>query len=367
MIRFSNIPDKLNYPPAVRAKLSMMHSMIIDSAMATYTGKYSQRKRIVDVINLVTASVLRGDTIPANWSPSDLLDAPELPDTSDLKSVLKDLYVVEKNVEWDIIVPEVTNNEPTLEVPKVTYTPVAAASIQNTPKEHLYIQAPVVPRFSPVPWITKTIGTTTYSIYPSEPIVPSRQNEISVTTDISRFTNADLLKLYPNQLIQTRSATMYVPVSELEYHPDLGVIIPIQGYSREQLIDNLIKYPHLYKLQRLVDDKLEMFYTSVEIDGELIDVQDMWHTSPDTASIPWTPEFIKEYVVRRYLLERDNGIEHRYPMYGDLDPFLTLFAPASKYAEWGYTDAVGLARACVNSRIRYKQSRNPVLRRLQDE
>ena len=66
-------------------------------------------------------------------------------------------------------------------------------------------------------------------------------------------------------------------------------------------------------------------------------------------------------------MERDRGVVHRYPMYGSLDKMLTLFAPASKYVEWGYSDVVQVAKDCVQARVRYKTSRNPIIRRLKDE
>ena len=59
-------------------------------------------------------------------------------------------------------------------------------------------------------------------------------------------------------------------------------------------------------------------------------------------------------------------IKHRYPMYGTLDPYLTLFMPASDYASLGYLDATELAKKCVEARVSYKQSRNPVIRRLKN-
>ena len=74
---------------------------------------------------------------------------------------------------------------------------------------------------------------------------------------------------------------------------------------------------------------------------------------------------MKEYVVRRYLLERDiSNVQHRYPLWGSLDPFLTLFMPPDEYIKYGYTDIIDLARKCVESRVSYRKSRNPIVRRL---
>ena len=75
-------------------------------------------------------------------------------------------------------------------------------------------------------------------------------------------------------------------------------------------------------------------------------------------------DFIKEYVTRRYILERDiKHIDHKYPIFGDLSPFLTLFMPRENYESLGY-DTEDIAIRCIISRVDYKKSRNPVIRRL---
>ena len=212
------------------------------------------------------------------------------------------------------------------------------------------------------------VSGRSYTIYPSIPKIPTKQNEISVTTEVSMIQDADLRRLYPNVLIRTRAACMYDQVPGIKLDPVLGLILPIAGYTEEQLVDNLVKYPHLFKLMKEVDGTLKSFYSTIEIDGTLKKVSDVWNDFPESKVIPYTKDFVKEYVVRRYLLERDiDGVEHRYKLYGTLDPYLTLFAPVENYLNLGYTDIIGIARACVNARVSYKRSRNPVLRRLADE
>jgi hypothetical protein len=51
-------------------------------------------------------------------------------------------------------------------------------------------------------------------------------------------------------------------------------------------------------------------------------------------------------------------------MYGTLKPFLTLFMPPEMYIQYGFNDVVDISRQCVLSRVSYKQSRNPILKRL---
>jgi hypothetical protein len=117
---------------------------------------------------------------------------------------------------------------------------------------------------------------------------------------------------------------------------------------------------------REIDGKQCSFYSHIEIDGKLVNILDIWDELPESQIIPKQADFIKEYVVRRYLLERDiDGIKHKYPMFGDLDPFLTLPLTIADYKDFGYTDAVKLARQCVASRVNYKVSRNPIVRRLE--
>ena len=69
-------------------------------------------------------------------------------------------------------------------------------------------------------------------------------------------------------------------------------------------------------------------------------------------------------MVRRYLLEEEAGVVHKYPMYGTLLPYLTLFMPPEEYIRRGYKDTLNIAKQCVASRVSFKQSRNPVLKRL---
>jgi hypothetical protein len=53
-------------------------------------------------------------------------------------------------------------------------------------------------------------------------------------------------------------------------------------------------------------------------------------------------------------------VDHKFPLRGTLEPYLTLFAPPEFYKN---TNPVELARICVKSRVGYLQSRNPFLER----
>lgn len=239
-------------------------------------------------------------------------------------------------------------------------------SFTPTPKDHLFIRPPKIPRFDPDRiWAHTVIDSEPYTIYESLPLVPTNQNEISCTTNYSLFNDDDFMNLYPNRMIRTRGRDMYRRRDGQAYHEDMGLILRICDFSYEQRLDNVIRYPHLYKLDRVVDGEFETFYQKIEIDGELYRISDVWGDIDDTKDIPYNKEFVKEYVVRRYLLERDIlGINHKYLIHGTLDPFLTLFTTPKHYQRLGYPDSLYLAKQCVKSRISYKQSRNAMLRKM---
>ncbi len=372
-VEFSQIPVKLNYPRHIKGKLSSLHSDIITYVSTMYDGSHELRSKTIRLLNTVTRYVIEGDTFPENWSSSkNPFENIEVEDEFSLKEVLEGLYINPKLINWDIPIVSGKNEyseKPSIlpDQPKKVFHNVVK-TVQETDKRDLYIQPPVVPQFDVnKPWITTVIDGTVYCIYTSIPEIPTKQNEISVTTDVNIMTDAQLLNLYPSNFIRTRSPVMYEPCLDFSYHPQLGVLLPIEGFTEQQLIDNIIQYPHLFKLSKLKDSEIISFYNTIEINGELYKIADVWKELSDTSKIPYTADFVKEYIVRRYLLERDvKGIKHSYPMYGELHPFLTLFTTPSEYVQFGYTDIVGIAHKCVESRVAYKRSRNPILRRVED-
>ena len=103
----------------------------------------------------------------------------------------------------------------------------------------------------------------------------------------------------------------------------------------------------------------------IEIDGQLVKVtQQLWDELPELSCLPPNRAFQQEYVVRKYLLERDNGIHHEKEMYGTLYPYITLFMPASDYVRRGYKNIEDIVMNCIKSRVSYYRSRSPVLNRL---
>lgn len=389
-IKFTSISEKYQVDKTCKGKLSELHAMLITYVVSHFKDTKKYKQQVVDALNLITYAVYSGDILPFDWKPSNpFLNMPEF-DEDLIQETLGDVYLTIDAIDWDVSVtagfddtylysnkgnkPNIAKNSESDKKSTSRKTSVKSSksvstksqSFSPTPKQDLYIQSPVVPRFDyNDKWMQGHEGCDDLVIYTTLPRIPTRQNEISCTTDVTKMTYSELMNLYPNTVIHTRAPLMYEHIENLDYEDDIGVLLPIEGYTREQLIDNIIQYPHFYKLARQIDDQLYSFYTHIEIDGKLVSVLDVWNDLSDTKRIPRQKEFVKEYVVRKYLLDLTvKGVKYNYPLFGSLDPFLTLFMPYNKYVERGYTDTESLARQCVVSRVKYKLSRNPIVRRL---
>ena len=374
-IQFTQIPARLNYPRNIKGDLSTIHSSMVTYVQRSFVDTNKYKRQVIKGMNILSYMKIRGDSFPVGWNieaPFEGLDISV--DEDELKTFLSpyDLYLEANKIQWDLVESTDPVTAAAVQTKRPTSSSVStspAASVSHpTDKSDLYIMPPTIPRFDVnQPYLSENIDGTQYVIYPSLPSIPTKQNEISVTTDISKITSVDLLKLFPNRLIQTRAPALYQQVPSLSFDAKLGCILPISGFTEEQVRDNIVRYPHLFRLSKCRDDEVIGFYSTIEISGELFRISSVWKDLPESNSIPFQSDFVKEYVVRRYLLERDiKRVEHRYPMYGELDPFLTLFTTPEDYAEFGYADSIELAKQCVLSRVSYKQSRNPILRRLQD-
>lgn len=413
MIEFSQIPDKLNYPrdkKSLRAFHSRVVSYFIDRNVILYR---SDKQHVVDILNKLTHAVLSQDFIPKFDTDDSVIEFagnyitdpdsesrnahnhPELILTvSDIDWSYFDNLNTVSGVKADVVESRESTSDSPLEehqsvetssestknafyetapsIDAMSTLPAPSISIRekDSAKEDLFIQGPKVPRFDVnAPFLYQADGNDILAIYTTLPLVPNKQCEISCTTDINLYSDSDLLKLYPNRFIPTRSEVMYdkeiASKYSLEYDDTLGILIPIEGYTMKDVRDNMIEYPHIFQLRKRIDDDLVNFYSTVEIDGKLHKITEMWDVLKDTKRLPKSRDFMKEYVVRRYLLERDKrNIIHKYPMLGSLNPFLTLFMTPEDYLKYGYYDSVGMARSCVNSRVEYHRSRNPILRRL---
>jgi hypothetical protein len=385
MVKFTQLPDKLIYPARIRAKLSTLHSSVITYVVSNFKNTAKYKRQVVDTLNTISVYIKNNDALPSDWSVSNPLTNLELLDSSFCEDTLGNLCIKVKDIIWDVqesetdeqistdtVVTATTVSEDTVTSSKVVNVKPKrniGVVVSPTPKENLYIKPPTIPQFdASKPWLQSQLNQNVYTIYESLPIIPVNQSQISVTTDVSKMTIMDMMKLYPNHFIRTRAATMYENHDGLTLDDDIGIILPIVGFSPTQVKDNIIKYPHIYKLTRYMNNKFTSFYSNIEIDGELHDTLSIWDSLPDSKKMPRNSEFIKEYVVRRYLLERDIlGVEHKYPLFGTLEPFLTLFTTSDDYIRLGYTDVTDIAKQCVISRVSYKRSRNPILRMVYNE
>ena len=380
-IHFDDIVDVLPYPSKYRAQLTVYHSKVVKYVISHYVDTSAFKTQVINLLNIISFLVITSDSFPIDWTPDNpfQISMPQIDDRI-VQSLLNkhNMYIDAKNIIWDTSWIVKSNSSsisrPTKSTRSVSNTsPPNASKIassvdsigNDTAKEDLYIQPPKIPQFDTTkPWYMGTVNNETYVIFKTLPEIPTKQNQISVTTDVNRMTDDDLMRLYPTKLIQTRSAEMYNSNSAVgQFDIKLGMIFPICDFSFDEIRMNIIQYPHLFQLFREINNKLESFYSQIEIDGELVSIREIWSELPDTRNLPCNAEFRKEYVVRRYLLERDIlGVKHKYPMFGVLDPYLTLFTTAADYQQWGL-DPLDVAKRCVSSRVSYRRSRNPILRK----
>lgn len=410
-IKFSEFPDILNYPRLQRAKMETAHRQIIDVYTKETSSKgesFSDVETYALAVNYVTAMIMNEIYIPASFSSlSNITDLIQEANNSDdyniyelVADLPKDIVLDPRIIDYDepaedltrgclfcathtmdepedlstqdSDAPETTSETTIQEFSQLSNTYAAVDSNLKaevlTPQHAVSLKHPAIPQidYNKSPWISGVVNGEEYAIYESLPRIPTVQNEISVTTDSSIMRDRDFLNLFPNHVMHTRRPAMYEKVEGLYYDPDIGTVLPIEGYTLEQCIDNVIQYPHLFQLKRFVKKEWVMFSSYIEINGELMPSVAAWNTIPDSKKIPAHPEYIYEYVLRRYLLERDIGkVYHKYDIWGTLDSFLTLFAPADWYAKHGYKDSLDIAKKCVDSRVSFLRSRNPIIRKIQ--
>ena len=408
-IRFTEIPDKIGKGSAKFNILTSIYSEIIQNVIDSFENTRKYKQRTVDAINITTYVVLvdRNTHFKLNTLDYDINNYPHIED------MIGPWYLTIDSIEWNIepsihdedtnddqnvkatdqneVIASSTDDVPIIKDVLSSKQTISTKKAKLTPKTNLYIQCPQYPQFD-INNLWKVgfdkANNKMIGIYKSLPEIPRCQQEVSCTTEVEKMNRDELLRIFPNHFISTRQPELYVPMEgyDIEYDPELGAILPIGDgkYTREQLIDNIIRYPHLFQVNRDYTDTgvvskysddgfIQPIYNYIEIDGQLCLTSEVWKSLPDTQKIPPNSKYMKEYVVRRYLLERDiDGIQHKYPMIGELRPFLTLFMPPEEYLQRGYISdlqdsAAGLARKCVEARIAYHQSINPMIKRIEKE
>ena len=211
-----------------------------------------------------------------------------------------------------------------------------------------------------------------YCIY-GDGVTPWDQSQISCVTDVNKFSDQDILNLFPPIRLYTRSREMYSKYSDydsIEYDEDLGVIFSIPGYSYDQMKQNIIEYPHFDVPDRWVKikgrEQTIPFWHHIEIDGEMYQTSKVWEELPGTKDLPKTESFMNEYVVRKYILDSTiKGVEFKSNMRGDLSPFITLYNNPDYYQNLGY-DPIEIGKKCIIARRSWKRSRNPIIKMMQD-
>lgn len=369
----------------------------------------STKKRLaVTTLNSLVTAILKGDSLPSKISIYD--HSPY--DEDDMRSTLGNAYVTSDIFDWTVLEDESSVTTDHSDV-SVTTREASNSSDRNTEclNEHSYadskdstsstmkstIHASYHPKASTEEFVgykstfedinldfrkfpirdKSRLWDVCYDdcgremkVYYSYPIIPTKQNEITITTPYEEMTDRDLMNLFPDHFIRTRLDVMYEPQEGFTVHPKFGFIPKITGFTEDQVIDNIIKYPRFSHIFRMVEDddnykrqKRIAFINRVEVDGKLLTFKEAVRTIDDMRNLPDIHVFHFDYIMRRYLLERDyHTVEHKYPLDGYLQPFTVLFMTPEEYAEFGYTDSLDLARQCVKHRVQFYQSIHPLTR-----
>lgn len=367
-IRLADLVDRLPIPARVKAKYQEHYAEVYDYTVNNFVNRKLFKVSTVNKLNALLYFLETDGDVPYNWS--DIVKNPEysLDDDVDVNTVQRTvvpLYLSVDDILWDLQEVGTVGSykvKHVIDQSDSTKDVVRYKVSSETPKENLFVSVPKYPKVG-------SFDPQYGNVHVSLPQIPTKQCEVSVTTRVESMSSDDLLKLYPRQFIRTRSPIMYEPREGITLDPQLGLLIPIDGFTDAQVRDSIIRYPHIFKLKRRGESgELQSFYDHIEVDGELLDTLKIWKYLPEARIIDIESlesrreqvEFIKEYVIRRYLLERDvKGVKHKYEVVGELPEFMTLFMPARMYVSEGYKDVVDLARTCVRARVSYLKSRNP--------
>lgn len=371
------------------AILQYKFSQLIEYAESNYKGSYKERNQYIYLVNSLIYYKVVGDSVLDSWDPDDPLNTIDIIDDEyELKSTLGDLYIDPKSILWDIDIPknddikdEVLEVSSTLDLDaskqESTYNADSSSKNSNIEIPHadsdslkyrstISLSFPIYPSIN-----TQKLYTIGYDmagrqipIYQTLPSIPKLQNDISITTDVDAMTEDNLLSLYPDTIIYPRRDEMYVAQDGYKFHSLFGFIPDIDGFTEDQVIQNIIEYPIFNFMYRNIDGDRISFMKHIEIDGKLIPSKEAIHYISDIEKLPAGNVFLWDYVVRRYLLERDiKHIQHKYPLMGSFTSYMTLFMPVSEYKKYinGF-DPIDTARKCVIGRRDFYKSRNPLLK-----
>lgn len=131
--------------------------------------------------------------------------------------------------------------------------------------EDLYLNGPRIPRIDTSKvWKSGTVDGTKLCVYYSLPRVPTVQSEISVTTNPDELTDSELLHLYPDCMFYTRPMEVYSVACGMEIHPTYGGVPKIKGFTKKQVIDNIIKYPCIDGLTRVGKRRVSLYLLNLK-------------------------------------------------------------------------------------------------------
>lgn len=392
--RFIDLTD-YRLPTNVKSKCAEMStncSEVISLSIDRYTGTLSQKHRIISILNSMNTATVVGDKFDFDISYFDSFES--IYSIDYMKSVLGLAYIKFDEVKWDISSILIDNLDVTRSInqdikydlessnPVIDHTDdIKLDSIKKvdesegyteykSSREDISFQFPEFPRFntSKIWALCEDDGGRCIPIFYSIPEIPETQNQINITTDWTKMTDSEFLRLYPDHTIQTRRPEMYVRHYGFEFDELVGYIPKITGFTRDQIVDNIIKYPQFNFMYRMVDGRRVSFMKHIEVDGELLTLQYAKNNIEDIYNLPDDKVFYWDYIIRRYLLERDyETVNHKYPLLGYFHPYITLFTTPSIYRSRGYNDILDMAKKCVRCRVLFYQSRNPLLKRMFDD
>lgn len=398
-MKFTEIPDIIlnrtivpNNYRSYLSKISELDAKLVEHIQNTGVSSYRDKLDATRKLNSIAYQVIVGDYVDIDPSDPKDYDSIVAIDDSECQSILGNLFIKIGDIDWDVDRVEPLESRNVLASPiegahgfrqlfpdnsaNQNYTEydvvdTASSGDRESKDKDISFAFKKVPKLDPDKvW---AVGHDVYGrqvpIYVTLPEIPRVQNDITVTTDINKMSKQDLLNLFPTKRLRPRHEELYEKVLGFDWDPILGYIPRILDFTKDQIIENLIKYPKFSLLFRTVGEQRVSFTNFIELDeGNIVPWNVAAEISPDMVALPKSKIFYRDYIVRRYLLERDIlHMEHKYPMFGTFDPFMTLFTTMDEYAKLGYDDFESMARQCVVGRVKFFQTRNPLVRGLLDE
>ena len=254
-IKFTSISEKFALPSKFKGQQSKLHGEFIEYVVKHFQNTRKYKQTVVDALNILTYCVIASEAPTFDWKLSDPFNTIPEYDMDMIEEATSVYFLTMDAIDWDVseaddsyhitdaqvIVPSAPT-EPQEDVKIYTpsraeiapdTTPIVPPQISRviqevpevstcttvlTPKEDLYIQPPKYPQFDfSKPWLSVQDKGDQLVIYTTIPEIPTKQNEISVTTDPDKMTVTEMMMLYPKQFIRTRAPIMYEPQEGLDF------------------------------------------------------------------------------------------------------------------------------------------------------